>query len=145
MAMRSPHEMDVDTWWEADEENENEEIQSLGRGGIRCCRCGGYGHVASKCGKESARKARASEARAARTGRAARAARARANTNGPASAAAVVSVDMDPGTAGPSSGMRRVTVAVAKEESVPWTTLGYEPLPRSRTRGLRHRRTRHRS
>ena len=43
MAMRSPHEMDVDelTWWNANEENENEDIQSLGRGGIHCYGCGG--------------------------------------------------------------------------------------------------------
>ena len=52
IAMRSPDEMDVDelTWWNADKENENEEIHSLGKGGIYCYRCGGQGHIASKCG-----------------------------------------------------------------------------------------------
>ena len=38
IAMRSPDEMDVDefTWWNADEENENDEIHSLSKGEI-CC------------------------------------------------------------------------------------------------------------
>ena len=52
IAMRSPDEMDVDelTWWNADEENDNDEIHSLSKGGICCHRSGGQGHIASKCG-----------------------------------------------------------------------------------------------
>ena len=106
IAMRSPEEMDVDelTWWNADEENENDEIHSLSK--------------VESVAPASSRKARsrALQARAARTGSAARAANARANTNGPVSAAVVVSGDMDPGTVGPSSATRRTKVVVAKEE-----------------------------
>ena len=117
MAMRSPHDMDVDAWWNADEENENEDIQSLASGGIHCFGCGGHGHVASKCGTPEPQKGKGGK-----DGKGGKAARAKANTSGPASAA------------------RRVTVVFK-----PWTTLGYEPLPRSRTRELRHWRIRHRS
>lgn len=54
MAMRSPDEMDVDAVtqqnWDTHEYTEQgEEIQALGKGGIHCYRCGGQGHISTKC------------------------------------------------------------------------------------------------
>ena len=110
LAMRSPDEMDVDelTWWNADEENEKDEIHSLSKKESIAVDVEARDPSRQSVAHSSTRRAiaRASKARAARTGRAARAARARANTNGPVSAAVVVSGDMDPGTVGPSSATR---------------------------------------
>ena len=38
-------------------ENDEEEIQAVGKGGIDCYRCGGQGHIAAKCKMRDARAA----------------------------------------------------------------------------------------
>lgn len=48
LAMRSPDEMEVDLT-ERDEDEQYEDIEAVGKGGIHGYRCGGQGHIAAKC------------------------------------------------------------------------------------------------
>ena len=51
LSVRSPDEMAVDCVYPSCyHENDEEEIQAVGKGGVHCYRCGGQGHLAAKCG-----------------------------------------------------------------------------------------------
>ena len=51
LSVRSPDEMEVDCVYPSCyHENDEEEIQAVGKGGVHCYRCGGQGHIAAKCG-----------------------------------------------------------------------------------------------
>ena len=51
LSVRSPDEMEVDCVYPSCyQEDDEEEIQAVGKGGVHCDRCGGQGHIAAKCG-----------------------------------------------------------------------------------------------